>query len=185
MRFYRIGDKVVGRDKIIEQLEAILADREGGATQHEAALSHGVDRSFVSWLETLGEVRRGKRVALIAFPVANVAEVRRVCDEHGIELALVVSQAEREGFEAGRADQMFNLVLDTLADLKDFDVVIILASTKRTGAIEKILGREVIARPLGTSPLRHDVEVDLDELTDLLDAVTAPVPAPVKERTPR
>ena len=78
---------------------------------------------------------------------------------------------------------MFNLVLDTLADLKDFDVVIILASTKRTGAIEKILGREVIARPLGPSPLRHDVVVDLDELTDLLDAVTAPTPA--KERSPR
>jgi hypothetical protein len=183
MRFYRIGDKVVGRDKIIDQVEAILADREGGATQHEAAASHGVDRSFVSWLENLGEVRRGKRVALIAFPVANVDDVKRVCDEHGVELALVVSQAEREGFEAGRADRMFNLVLDTLAQLKDFDVVIILASTKRTGAIEKILGREVIARTLGPSPLRHDVEVDLEELTDLLDAVTAPAPA--KERSPR
>ena len=185
MRFYRIGDKVVGRDKIIEQVEAVLTDREGGATQHEAAAAHGVDRSFVSWLETLGEVRRGKRVALIAFPVANVVDVRRICDEHGIELSLVVSQAEREGFEAGRADRMFNLVLDTLADLKDFDVVIILASTKRTAAIEKILGREVIARPLGVSPLRHDVEVDLTELTDLLDAVTAPSPASTKERPSR
>lgn len=185
MRFYRIGDKVVGRDKIIEQVEAILTDREGGATQHEAAVSHGVDRSFVSWLENLGEVRRGKRVALIAFPVANVDAVRAVCDAHGIELALVVSQAEREGFEAGRADQMFNFVLDTLADLKDFDVVIILASTKRTGAIEKILGREVISLSLGMSPLRHDVEVDLDQLNDLLDAVTAPTLATPKERTPR
>jgi hypothetical protein len=73
--------------------------------------------------------------------------------------------------------------LDTLADLKDFDVVIILASTKRTGAIEKILGREVIARTLGPSPLRHDVHIDLEELTDLLDAVTAPAPA--RERAHR
>ena len=177
MRFYRVGDKVVGRDKLVERIEGILTDREGGATQHEAAAAHGVDRSFVSWLETLGEVRRGKRVALVAFPVANVADVRRVCDEHGVEMTLVVSQAEREGFEAGRADMVFNLVLDTLADLKDFDVVIILASTKRTGAIEKILGREVISRPLGPSPLRHDVEVDLEELSDLLDAVLAPAPA--------
>lgn len=183
MRFYRIGDKVVSRDKIIEQVEAILIDREAGSTQQEVALAHGVDRPFVSWLEGLGEIRRGKRVALIAFPVANVDDVKRVCDEHGVELAMVVSQAEREGFEAGRADRMFNLVLDTLADLKDFDVVIILASTKRTGAIEKILGREVIARTLGPSPLRHDVTVDLDELTDLLDALTAPTPA--KERSPR
>lgn len=177
MRFYRIGDKVVGHDKLVERIEAILADREGGATQNEAAADHGVDRSFISWLETLGEVRRGKRVAVIAFPVSNVAEVRSVCDERGVEMAMIISQAEREGFEAGRADDVFNLVLDTLADLKDFDVVIILASTKRTGAIEKILGREVIARSLGSSPLRHDVAVDLDELSDLLDAVLAPVPS--------
>lgn len=180
MRFYRVGDKVVGRDKLIDQIDAILVDREGGATQQEAAAAHGVDRSFVSWLETLGEVRRGKRVAFIAFPVANVADVRRVCDEHGVELSMVISQSEREGFEAGRADAVFNLVLDVLADLKDFDTVIIFASTKRTGTIEKILGREVIARPLGPSPLRHDVVVDLEQLTDLLDAVTAPAPA--KER---
>lgn len=180
MRFYRVGDKVVGRDKLIDQIEAILIDREGGATQQEAAAAHGVDRSFVSWLETLGEVRRGKRVAFIAFPVSNVADVRRVCDEHGVELAMVISQSEREGFEAGRADAVFNLVLDVLADLKDYDTVIIFASTKRTGTIEKILGREVIARPLGPSPLRHDVAVDLDQLTDLLDAVTAP--AHSKER---
>lgn len=180
MRFYRIGDKVVGREKIVDQIEAILIDREGGATQQEAAAAHRVDRSFVSWLENLGEVRRGQRVALIAFPVANRDEVRRTCDAHGVERAFIFSQAEREGFEEGRADEVFNLVLDVLADLKDFDVVIILASTKRTGSIEKILGREVIARPLGPSPLRHDVSVDLDELNDLLDAVTAPTPA--KER---
>jgi hypothetical protein len=183
MRFYRIGDKVVGRDKIVDEVEAIMADREGGATQHDAAAAHGVDRSFVSWLENLGEVRRGKRVALVAFPVDNADEIKKVCDDYGVELALVLSQAEREGYEAGRADQMFNLVLDVLADLKDFDVVIILASTKRTGAIEKILGREVIARTLGPSPLRHDVHVDIEELTDLLDAVTAS--APDKGRSPR
>jgi hypothetical protein len=180
MRFYRIGDKVVGREKLVDQIEAILADREGGATQQEAATAHGVDRSFISWLENLGEVRRGARVAFIAFPVANVAEVRSVCDVHGVELAMVISQAEREGFEAGRADAVFNLVLDVLADLKDFDTVVLFASTKRTGTIEKILGREVIARPLGPSPLRHDVTVDLDELNDLLEAVT--MPAPSKER---
>jgi phosphoglycolate phosphatase-like HAD superfamily hydrolase len=175
MRFYRIGDKVVGRDKLVDRIEAILVDRESGATQHEAAAAHGVDRSFVSWLETVGEVRRGARVAFVAFPVANVTDVRRVCDEHGVDFSLVISQAEREGFETGRADEVFNLVLDTLADLKDYDVVVIFASTKRTGTIEKILGREVIARPLGPSPLRHDVEVDLAELSDLLDAICSPV----------
>jgi hypothetical protein len=173
VRFFRIGDKVVSRDKLVDQIDAILADREGGATQHDAASSHGVDRSFVSWLETLGEVRRGKRVALVAFPVANGDEVRRIAEEHGLEYVMVLSQSEREGLETGRADHIFNMVLDTLATLKDFDQVVLLASDWRVGTIEKILGREVIAVNLGHSPLRHDVVVDPAELSDLLDAVTA------------
>lgn len=173
VRFFRIGDKVVSRDKLEDQIDAILADRERGATQHDAAASHGVDRSFVSWLEALGEVRRGKRVALIAFPVANAVDVRRVAEEHGIEFMIVMSQTERENLEAGPADRMFNFVLETLATLKDFDTVVVMASDWRVGTVEKILGREVIARNLGPSPLRHDVDVDLDELHDLLDAITA------------
>jgi hypothetical protein len=180
VRFFRIGDKVVSRDKLVDQIDAILGDREHGATQHDAASSHGVDRSFVSWLENLGEVRRGKRIALVAFPVANGDEVRRIADEHGIEFVMVLSQSEREGLENGRADHIFNLVLDTLAALKDYDQVVVLASDWRVGTIEKILGREVIARNLGPSPLRHDVTVDAGELGDLLDAVTAVTPK--KER---
>lgn len=183
MRFFRIGEKVVSRDKISDSIDAILTDRECGATQQEAADAHDVERTFISRLETLGEIRRGTRVALIAFPVANGAEVRRVAEEHGIEFVLVMSQAEREGIEEGRADKVFNLVLDTLARLKDFDQVIVMASDWRVGTIEKILGREVIARNLGPSPLRHDVVVDAAELTDLLDAVTAP--AAKKERAHR
>jgi hypothetical protein len=177
MRFYRIGDKIVAREKLVDQIDAIMVDRESGATQHDAASAHGVDRSFVSWLETVGEVRRGRRVALIAFPVGNAGEVRAACEERAVEFVLVMSQSERESLEAGPADRMFNFVLETLATLKDFEVVIVMASDWRIGTVEKILGREVIARDLGHSPLRHDVTIDLTELADLLDAVTAPVPA--------
>jgi hypothetical protein len=174
MRFFRIGDKIVSREKLVEQITGILRDRERGATQAETATSHGVERSFVSWLETLGEVRRGRRVALIAFPVANSDEVRALAEAHGVEFLLVMSQSERESLEGSPGDQVFNRVLDTLATLKDFDVLVLLASDWRVGTIEKILGREVVAVTLGPSPLRHDVVVDLDQLDDILDGVTAP-----------
>ncbi|HEX9094441.1 MAG TPA: transcriptional regulator [Coriobacteriia bacterium] len=171
MRFFRIGDKVVSREKLVDQISDILRDREKGATQADAAKAHGVERTFVSWLETLGEVRRGRRVALIAFPVANGDEVKALADERGVEFTLIMSQAEREGLEGAPADQVFNRVLETLATLKDFDVLVLLASDWRVGTIEKILGREVVAVTLGPSPLRHDVAVDLDELGDILDGV--------------
>jgi hypothetical protein len=172
MRFFRIGDKIVSREKLVEQITGILRDRERGATQADAAKSHGVERSFVSWLETLGEVRRGRRIGLIAFPVANGDEVRAMAERHGVEFVLVMSQTEREGLEGSPGDAVFNRVLDTLATLKDYDVLVLLASDWRVGTIEKILGREVVAVTLGPSPLRHDVVVDLDELDDILDGVT-------------
>lgn len=174
MRFFRIGDKIVSREKLVEQITDILRDRERGATQADAAKAHGVERSFVSWLETLGEVRRGRRVGLIAFPVANGDEVRALAERHGVEFLLVMSQAEREKMEGSPGDAVFNRVLDTLATLKDFDVLVLLASDWRVGTIEKILGREVVAVTLGPSPLRHDVLVDLSELDGILDGVTAP-----------
>lgn len=174
MRFFRIGDKVVSREKLLDHITGILRDREGGATQAEAAKAHGVERSFVSWLETLGEVRRGRRVALIAFPVANVDEVKALADAHGVEFTLIMSQDERRGMEGAPADRVFNQVLETLATLKDFDVLVLLASDWRVGTIEKILGSEVVAVTLGQSPLREGVIVDLEELGAILDGVTAP-----------
>jgi hypothetical protein len=173
VRFYRIGDKVVSREKVFELVSEILEARESGATQEEAARSHDVQRTFVSFLESLGEVRRGKRVAIIGFPIANCEEVRAVADKHAVEFCLVFSQAEREGLESGPADRMFNLVLETIAQLRDYDVIILLASDRRVGPVERIFGREVVAISLGPSPLRHDVAVDVAELDGLLQGIVA------------
>lgn len=171
MRFYRVGEKVISRDKLVDMVSDILDERESGATQEEAARHHGVQRTFVSFLESLGEVRRGKRVAIIGFPIANVDEVEAVADRHAVEFTMVYSQAERERLEAAPADRVFNLVLETLARLADFDVIIILASEWRVELVEKILGREVIGVNLGQSPLRHDVRVDVEALDALLGGV--------------
>ena len=174
VRFFRIGDKVISREKIVEGITDILRDRERGATQAEAARAHGVERTFVSWLENLGEIRRGRRVGLVAFPVSNGDQVRALADAHGVEFTLVMSQAERQAMSGSRGDAIFNQVLETLAILKDYDVLVLLASDWRIGTIEKILGREVVAVNLGHSPLSKDVEVDLAELADILSGVTAP-----------
>lgn len=174
MRFYRIADKVVSREKLIDALDEILADREAGATQEEVARSHGVQRSFVSFLESLGEVRRGARVALIGFPVANPKEVVALAEEMGVDFTLVFSQSERENIENAPGQEVFNRLLETIATLRDYDVVVFMASDWRIELVERILGAEVISMPLGHTPLREDVEVDLDELRTVLASVTGP-----------
>ncbi len=171
MRLYRIGDKVVSREKLIDALDELLADREAGATQEEVARTHGVQRSFVSFLESIGEIRRGARVALVAFPVANSAEVKALADEKGIDFVLVFSQSERESIENQPGADIFNRLLETLATLRDHDVIVFMASDWRVELVERILGTEVIGVPLGHTPLRADVTVDLAELGTLLDGV--------------
>lgn len=173
MRLYRIGDKVVSREKLTRIVGDILAARERGATQEEVAAEIGVQRTFVSFLESLGEVRRGLKVGLVAFPIANVSEVRALAEDKGLDLTLVLSQQEREDVEHSSAAELFNQVLEILAEVRDFDVIVLLASDYRIKTVEKILGREVVGIPLGPSPLRHDVTVDLDELSALLDTVIA------------
>ena len=171
MRLFRIGDKVVSLGKITDAVTAILEDRETGSTQEEVAHSHGVQRSFVSFLETLGEIRRGGRVALVGFPIENTDEVRAVAESHALDFVLVMSQRERESIENGPAADMFNQLLETIATLKDYDVLVVLASDWRVRTIEKILGSEVVSMPIGQSPLRDDVRVDVEELDAVLASV--------------
>ena len=171
MRFFRIGDKVVSQNKLFDAVTAILEDRESGATQEEVARSHQVQRSFVSFLETLGEVRRGDRVALVGFPVANTTEVKALAEKHALDFVLVLSQEERESIESGDATKVFNMLLETIAALRDYDTLVLLASDWRISTMEKILGTEVVGMPLGASPLRTDVPVDLDKLDHVLASV--------------
>jgi len=171
VRLYRIGDKVVSEDKLHDAIRAILEEREAGATQEDTARAHSVQRSFVSFLETLGEVRRGDKVALVGFPIANAEEVKNLAQTHSLDFVLVLSQDERELIESGDATRVFNQLLETVAALRDYDTLVLIASDWRIRTMERILGTEVIGIPLGASPLRADVSVDLQELDRILASV--------------
>ena len=176
MRFFRIGDKIVSREKLVGQITGMLRDREQGATQAQTATAHGVERSFVSWLETLGEIRRGRRVALVAFPVSNGPAVTELAQRHGVEFVLTMSQQQRQDMSGEPGDAVFNRVLQTLATLKDYDTVVLAASDLRIDTIERILGREVVSIRIGSSPMTQDVVVDLDDLAAMLEGVTSREP---------
>lgn len=176
MKLYRIGDKVISEDKLRDAIAAILEDREAGATQDDAAKSHGVQRSFVSFLESLGEVRKGSRVALVGFPIANAEEVKALAENHALDFVLVLSQEEREYIESGEVTTVFNTLLETIATLRDYDTLVLMASDWRIKTMERILGTEVVGIPLGPSPLREAVTVDLGQLDEILSGVMSARP---------
>jgi len=171
MEFIRVGDKVIGREKLTNLIAEILRRRSEGATQQEVAEELRVERSFVSHLERLGEVRRGTRVAVVGFPIKNVDEVRAVAEECGVEFIYVLSESQRRAFVSKDGSSLFNEVLEILARLRDFDTVVLLASDWRIKVIGKILGREVMGVPLGKSPIKRDKRVNVQDLRQLLVGV--------------
>lgn len=173
MRLLRIGDKIVDRDRLVNIVSEILRRRSIGATQQEVAVAMGLERSFVSHLEGLGEVRRGNRIAVIGFPVSNKEELENVAQSFAVDYTYFLSEKERRehiGRKVGA--EIFNELLELLADLKDFDVVVFLASNKRISMLERILDKEIVGISIGNSPIKKDRKVKPEVLANVLSNLT-------------
>ncbi|MCR4400242.1 MAG: hypothetical protein NUV35_05110 [Syntrophomonadaceae bacterium] len=81
VEFYRIQDKIVSRQKIEVAVTRILEMRARGLSQQEVADRLQVDRTFVSRLEGLGEIRKGASIAAVGFPIQNKDEIRAVLEK--------------------------------------------------------------------------------------------------------
>jgi transcriptional regulator with XRE-family HTH domain len=157
----RIGDKIISRQQIDRWITRILDLRRQGHSQQEVAQKLKIDRTFVSRLESLGELRKGKGVAVIGFPVANGPELAALCRQYGVDWYLFFSEQERLDFVSSKSGlELFNQVMEILASIRKYDTVIVMGSNKRVQGVEALLDRDVIPIELGPSPLTADVAVD-------------------------
>jgi predicted XRE-type DNA-binding protein len=169
MELVRVGDKLISRRKLNTALERIFELRCRGFSQQETARQVGVDRSFVSRLETLGEIRRGRRIAVVGFPVANKTELENMLQQEGVEYILLLTDVERWDFIRQKNGlELLNNLMEIVARVRDYDVVIMIGSDYRIRVSEALLGREVVGMEIGTSPIRGDREVDIDTMRALV-----------------
>lgn len=168
----RIGDKVIDINKIYRNINKIIELRIRGKSQQEVANILGIHRTFISRLEGLGEIRKGKSVALIGFPIKNKEEVENLCLKYGIEYNFLMSEEERWRFLQDRSGlELFNKVLDIIAELRNYDLIITLFSDMRNSLVHKLLDKEIISIDIGQSPLTEDVEIDLKVIENILKLV--------------
>jgi len=168
----RIGDKVVDRRKIDRTVTLILESRQQGMTQQEVADRLGVDRTFISRLEGLGEVRKGRRIALIGFPLGNRVELERVARSEGVDFVLLLTQQEREEFVDRRSGaQLLNDLLQLIAEVRCYDVVIMLGSDWRVEITRGLIDREVVPVIIGDSPITADIYYPPESLRDLIKSL--------------
>ncbi|BDG62095.1 helix-turn-helix domain-containing protein [Caldinitratiruptor microaerophilus] len=165
----RIGDKLVSRRRIARQVDRILEMRAKGMSQQDVAARLDLDRTFISRLEALGEVHKGRRIAVVGFPLANKDELEAVCEEEGVEFTLLMTEAERQEFVRRQSGaELVNTVMELAARAREFDTVVVLGSDYRGSVIEALVGKDCILVEIGKSPLVADVYYDPAQLRALL-----------------
>jgi transcriptional regulator with XRE-family HTH domain len=160
-RVVRIGEKMISLDKAGRLMERVLELRSQGFSQQEVARQLSLDRSFISRLESVGELRKGKRVAVVGFPIANGAELVEICRELGLDYHLIMNNRERwELVNDKKALDFFNQILGIVARLKGFDTLVLLTSERWYRLAEALLDIQIIFMNLGPTPVQEDCRVD-------------------------
>lgn len=153
----RIGDKIINKQKILDTIERMFLMRQQGLSQQETANQLGIDRTVVSRLETLGEIRKGGQIALVGFPIRNREELAAVAQEEGVEFILLLTEHERWQFVQEKSGvELFNEVMQIVARLRTYDIVIFMGSNMRIKLVEALLDKEVIGIQIGESPIAED-----------------------------
>ncbi|HBT20653.1 MAG TPA: transcriptional regulator [Peptococcaceae bacterium] len=172
MKIIRIGSKLISVDKIYRAVDKILQLRSSGLSQQEVGERMKVDRAFISRLESLGEIRKGKRIAVIGFPIENKEELEKALAAKGVEYTLIMTDEERWRFvQESSGMELFNKVMDIITELRSYDVVIVLGSNYRIKLCEALLDKEVIGIEIGKSPIKGDRYVPVEEVEKLIDRV--------------
>ena len=172
MDLIRIGEKIISRRKMARMIDQILEMRSTGVAQQEIAKRLGVDRTFVSRLETLGEVRKGNRIAVVGFPIKNKDEIMDLLLSEGIEFTLIMTEVERWDFvKKSKGVELLNKIMSLLAEARSYDIVIVIGSNQRIKILEAILDKEVIGLEIGESPIEEDKFVDPAKVMAILNAV--------------
>jgi len=169
---FRIGEKLISLDKTVRLVERALELREKGLSQQDAANRLQLDRSFVSRLESLGEIRKGNRIAVIGFPVLNVVELTEICREYGLDLYMILNNNERwELVRDKQALDFFNSMLELVTRLREFDTLIMITSNKWFYLAEALLDIQIIHLELGQTPIERDLPVDREMFENTLKRV--------------
>ena len=169
MEFVRIGDKLISKAKIAGMVDRILGLRSKGYSQQEVARQLGVDRSFISRIETMGEVRKGRTMAIVGFPVLNKEEIEGVAREEGVDFVFLLTERERREFVINRSGlELFNELMRLIYQARQYDALILLGSDRRLDLMKGLFDGEVVCLEIGKSPILQDVYVEPQRIRSIV-----------------
>ena len=172
MNFIRIQDKIINWQKIEKVLQRALQMRERGFSQQEVADRLSLDRTFISRLESVGEIRKGQSIACVGFPILNKDEIQIILENEGVDHILLMTEKERLDFvNLCSGKELLNELMNLTAQFRKYEVVICIGSDERIKLMEGVLNSEVISIEIGTSPITEDKWVDPQEIKKILRSI--------------
>lgn len=172
MELIRLGEKIISRRKIDQIIGEILNLRAKGLSQTEVASRLGVDRTLVCRLENLGEIRKGRSLAVVGFPILNKKEIQEVLEREGVDFVFLMSEEERWEFIKQKSGvDLFDSIMEMIARAHSFDQVVVIGSNQRIKIFEAVLDKEVVGFEIGESPIQEDKYVETAEIIELVRAI--------------
>lgn len=172
MDLIRIGDKLISFSRIESIIQEMLDLRQQGVSQAEVAKKFNTDRTFLSRLESLGEVRKGRTIALVGFPIQNIEDLKQVALQEGVDFSLLMTDRERWDFVYEKSGiELLNEVMGLIYQARQYDVVIMLGSDQRLRLFKALLDKEVVSLDIGKSPITQDVYVDPESLRNIIRTI--------------
>jgi hypothetical protein len=169
MGFYRIQDKVISWEKVERTLKRALLLRTRGFSQQEVADRLKLDRTFISRLESTGELRKGQSIACIGFPILNKEEITDILENQGVDFIFLLTEKERREFVNSRnGAQMLDDLMTIIGQVRMYEVVIAIGSDRRLSLLEGIVDSQVISIDIGPSPITEDKWVDPNVIRKIL-----------------
>ncbi len=172
MDLVRIGEKLISRQKLYSLIDNCLDLRTRGYSQQEVANRLKTDRSLISRLESYGEIRKGKTIGVIGFPIQNCSVLEAMLLEEGADFFLLLSETERRRFLTEKSGlELFNTILELLTCFRAFNTVIVIGSDQRIKLITSLLNNEVIGVEIGESPLAEDCYLDPERIRGIIRSI--------------
>lgn len=169
MEVFRIQDKIISWEKIENTLRKALQMRARGLSQQETAARLMIDRTFISRLEGIGEIRKGQSVACVGFPLQNKQEVQDILEKEGVDFILLMNEEERLDFVNRRSGkELLNVLMDLTARMRSYEIVIGIGSDERLKLIEGVLDAQFIGVEIGASPITEDKWVDPKKIRKIM-----------------
>lgn len=174
MEIFRIQDKIISWPLVEKSLKRALLLRARGFSQQEVADRLGMERTFISRLEGIGELRKGQSIACIGFPILNKEEINLLLENEGVDFILLMTEQERQDFINNRnGKELLNELMSLTVQSRAYESVILIGSDERIKLMEKIIDGQVISIDIGPSPLTEDKWVDPAELKNILRTLKA------------